>query len=309
MLTIPPYFIHSIDEEGDNGGGGEEAEYNWGVPDNYGQEDSADNADTSGGSAPEVKDNPAWQEVYDLLPAEFHPLIQPKLKAWDDNFAKVQSQYSPYKPFLEKNVPFEALQTSMDFANLLNSDPQAVYNELGRRFGFSGQGQQQVEEKKPVVQEEEEPLFEPQDLSKNPQFAQLQQAYQQLEQRIQQEDQNRQQYQLEQQTYSEINQEWAQLEQKTGVLPQDVKAEIIRRSIFIADQKGPEAIPLLSEGYNDYAGFVSRVRNQRANSSAPDVMSGNGAMPSAKKPMGKMSEDEFTDHIAEMARALSEGNK
>jgi uncharacterized protein YdcH (DUF465 family) len=308
MFTIPPYFILQIDDEAGDTGGGGEPEYNLGVPDDYGQETQNDSGE-AGGSGTEVKDNPAWQEVYDLLPTEFHSLIQPKLKAWDDNFAKVQSQYSPYKPFLEKNVPFEALQTSMDFANLLNADPEAVYRELGRRFGFSGQGQQQVEEKKPPVQEEQEELFEPQDLSKNPQFAQLQQAYQQLEQRIQQEDNSRQQYQLEQQTVSEINREWAALEAKTGSLPQDVKAEIIRRSIFIADQKGHDAVPMISEGYQDYAGFVSRVRNQRANTSAPDVMSGNGAMPSAKKPMGKMTSDEFEDHIAEMARALSEGNK
>lgn len=306
MFIVPKWFpfISMIDKGGDNGGG-EQQEWNLGVPDDYGQESTDTNTDTD---TPPVKDNPAWQEVYDLLPAEFHPMIQPKLKAWDDNFAKVQSQYSPYKPLLEKNVPYEAINTSLEFANLLNANPRAVYEELGKRFGFSEQGQQQVEEKKPVEPELPDGGFEPQDLSKNPQFAQLQQAYQQLEQRIQQEDQQRQEYQLQQQVQAEVNSEWQQLESKVGQLPPDIKAEIIRRSIFIADQKGPNTIPMIEEGYRDYAGFVSRVRNQRANAQAPDVLAGNGAMPSAKKPMGQMSSDEFEDHIAAMAKALAEGN-
>lgn len=310
MLTIPPYFISYIEGEGEGGGDSGESEYNLGVPDDYGQEQQQEQ-NTDSGEQPEVKDNPAWQEVYDLLPSEFHPLIAPKLKGWDDNFAKVQSQFAPYKPLIENNVPFNAIQTSMNLANLINSNPRAVWEELGQRFGFSGQGQQQVEEQKPVEQEQQEENggFEPQDLSKNPQFAQLQQAYQQLEQRMQQEDQQRRQYALEQEAVSEINSEWQQIESRTGTLPPDVKAEIIRRSVFIADQKGPQAIPSLSEGYADYANFVSRVRNQRANNSAPDVMPGNGGMPTAKKSMGKMTSEEFEDHIASMAQAIAEANR
>lgn len=302
MLTIPPYFIHMIEDEGDNGGSSE-PEYNLGVPEDYGQ----DNNQGDQGSEPEVKDNPAWKEVYDLLPSEFHPLIQPKLKSWDDNFAKVQSQYAPYKPLVERGVPYEAIQTSMDFAQLLNSNPRAVYDELAKRFGFSEQGQQQVEEQEPEPKDGEE-VFEPQDLSKNPQFAQLQEAYNKLEQRIQYEDQQKQAWQAEQQAIQEINSEWQAIEAKVGQLPPEVKTEIIRRSVFIADQKGPNAVPSLAEGYNDYAAFVSRVRNTRANASAPSVLPGNGSPPAQRKNYGQMDESEFVDTIAQMAKALAEGN-
>jgi hypothetical protein len=297
-------FITSIEEGGDGGGGSEE--FNLGVPDDYGQDqqqESNDNQDA------EVKDNPAWQEVYDLLPAEFHKQIQPKLAAWDSNFAKVQSQYAPYKPLIERNIPFEAIQTSLDFANLLNANPKAVWDELGQRFGFSGQGQKQVEEEDQKPEVEGDDPFQALDLSQNPQFAQLQKAYQQLEQKAQQQEQAAQQHNLEQQAVREINSEWQAIESRTGSLPFEVKAEIIRRSVFIADQKGPGAIPNLQEGYADYANFVSKVRNQRANNSAPDVLPGNGAQPSGKKSMGKMTEDEFVDHIAQMAQALAEGNQ
>lgn len=305
MFTIPPYFLNFIEEPSDNGGGNSEPEFNLGVPDDYGQQDSSQ--EPEGGSEPEVKDNPAWKEVYDLLPSEFHPLIQPKLKSWDDNFAKVQSQYAPYKPLIERGVPYEAIQTSMDFAGLLNSNPRAVWEELGKRFGFnSEQGQQQVEEQEQEPNPEEQ-VFEPQDLTKNPQFAQLQQAYQALEQKLQAQEQAERQWQEEQQAIQEINSEWQAIESKVGQLPPQVKTEIIRRAVFIADQRG-DGIPNLQEGYNDYARFVSQVRNTRANATAPDVMPGNGGLPKAKKNYGEMNEDEFVDTIAQMAKALAEGN-
>lgn len=307
-MKIPSNLISTIEDGEGSGSGPEETqEFNLGVPDDYGQEQQESN--DSGTEQPEVKDNPAWKEVYDLLPAEFHPMIQPKLKSWDDNFAKVQSQYAPYKPLVERGVPFDAIQTSMDFANLVNSNPRAVWDELGKRYGFSGQGQQQVEENDP--EDNEEPgdgVFEPQDLSKNPQFAQLQQSYQQLEQRLAQEEQAKQAYAEEQRALSEINNEWSQIEAKAGKLPEEVKAEIVRRSIFIGDTRG-DGNYSLAEGYADYANFVSRVRNTRANNTAPDVMPGNGGLPKAKKSYGEMNEDEFVDSIAQMAKALAEGNK
>lgn len=305
MFTIPPYFLNFIEEPSDNGGGSSEPEFNLGVPDDYGQ----GNTEQEQQAETEVKDNPAWKEVYDLLPSEFHPLIQPKLKSWDDNFAKVQSQYAPYKPLIEKGVPYEAINTSMEFAQLLNANPRAVWEELGRRFNFgiSEQGQQQVEEQEPDGDDPEK-VFEPQDLTQNPQFAQLQQAYQQLEQRLQAEDQAKRQWQEEQQAIQEINSEWQAIESKVGQLPPQVKTEIIRRAVFIADQRG-DGIPNLQEGYNDYARFVSQVRNTRANATAPDVMPGNGGLPKAKKNYGEMNEDEFVDTIAQMAKALAEGNQ
>jgi hypothetical protein len=179
---------------------------------------------------------------------------------------------------------------------------------LGKRFGFSEQGQQQVEEENTEEENAEESVFEPQDLSKNPQFAQLQQAHQQLLERLEAEEQAKREWQENQQALQEIDTEWNAIESKTGKLPEEVKTEIIRRSIFIGDQRGDGRYSL-QEGYADYANFVSKVRNMRANNTAPDVMPGTGGLPVAKKSYGEMNEDEFVDSIAAMAKALAEGNK
>jgi hypothetical protein len=284
----------------------EQPEFNLGVPDDYGQE--SEGGETTTQETTEVKDNPAWQAIYDKLPSEFHPLIKPELASWDSNFAKVQSQIAPYKPLIERGVPYEAINTSLEFAQLLNSNPRAVWDELGKRFGFSEQGQQQVEEENTEEENAEESVFEPQDLSKNPQFAQLQQAHQQLLARLEAEEKAKRDWQENQQALQEIDSEWNAIEAKTGKLPEEVRTEIIRRSIFIGDQRGDGRYSL-QEGYADYANFVSKVRNMRANNTAPDVMPGTGGLPVAKKSYGEMNEDEFVDSIAAMAKALAEGNK
>lgn len=250
----------------------------------------------------EVKINPAWQSVLDKLPAEFHPQVLPTFKEWDGNFAKVQSEYAPYKPLIENKVPYEAIENSMQLARFMNADPRAVWDELGKRYGFNSteQGQQQFEEED---QDGEEP--DPTDLSKNPQFAQLQQAYTQLQSQLQQ------QLQIQEETRAmrEVETEWNTLETKLGTkLNDDVRTEIVRRAVYIGDQRG-DGNYSIEEGYQDYAAFVNKVRNQRASNGAPPVLSGNGGQPVPKKNLGNMSDEERRDYIASFAERLANENR
>lgn len=250
----------------------------------------------------EVKISPAWQEVLDKLPSEFHPQITPKLNEWDQNFAKVQSEFAPYKPLIENKVPYEAIENSMQLARYMNADPRAVWEELGKRYGFNSaeQGQQQFEEED---QEQEEP--DPTDLTKNPQFAQLQQAYQSLQSQMQATLQQ----QEEARAQREVENEWNTLETKLGSkLNDDVRTEIVRRAVYIGDQRG-DGNYSIEEGYNDYAAWVNRVRNQRANNTAPSVLSGNGGQPVSKKNLGTMTDDERRDYIASYAERLANENR
>lgn len=252
----------------------------------------------------EVKINPAWQDVLDKLPSEFHPQVLPKLTEWDQNFAKVQSEFAPYKPLLEKNVPYEAIENSMQLARIMNADPRSVWDELGKRYGFNstGQGQQQVEEEDDL---EEEDNSDPNDLSKNPQFAQLQQAYTQIQAQLQQQLNA----QEETRAQREVESEWQNLETKIGTkFNDDVRTEIIRRAVYIGDQRG-DGNYSIEEGYTDYANMVNRIRNQRANNTAPSVLSGNGGQPVSKKNLGNMTADERQDYIASFAEKLANENR
>ena len=90
--------------------------------------------------------NPAWSPLLEKLPSEFVPMVTPTLKEWDTKFQEqlqqVHSQYEPYKQFAEQQVPAEALEQAYNLFQLMNSDPQLVYQQMQEFYGFGGQGQE-----------------------------------------------------------------------------------------------------------------------------------------------------------------------
>lgn len=301
---IAPFIMNTIDEAGDNGGGSEEQSYDDGLGVPYEAPESQEPTDTGSDQSnlnDEFKVDPNWQKVLDVLPAEFHKQVIPTFKEWDGNFAKVQSEYAPYKPLLENNIPYEQVENSIKLAQSLAADPHALWAELGRRFGFgSEQGQQQVNELEDNEEDNTLDLSEQDD----PRIAQLTQTVQQLQQMIEQDHNAKQEAQVRENAQREIDSEWSELETRVGNISPMAKKEIIQRAVLNGDQTGDYS---LSKAYGDYAAFVNHVRNTRANNQAPAVLSGNGGLPVTKKNIGQMSEDERIEHIAAMAKALSEG--
>lgn len=254
----------------------------------------------------EEKRNPAWDEVLNILPQEFHNQVTPAFKKWDENFSKVQSQYAPYKPLVEKNVPFEQIDKAMQIAHLLNVNPQLVYQELHKQFG-----QQQSEQGPPEENDEEEDqeLEEGEfDLTKDPRFVAQQEQLQQMQQYLQSQFEAQQQLELDR----AIANEWKQLEATAnGGQPfdEDIRTEIINRACWLADieeqRTGKEVEPDLAKGYEHYQQFVSKVRNTRANNTAPDVLNGNGGVPSQKVDL--KDSNNLQDHIIATLKAMNQG--
>lgn len=307
-MFIPHFFpfISMIDDVADNGGGGDEQqqEVNLGLEEIHTQDNQEQQQE-------EVKIDPNWQSILDQIPPEFHErVLLPKFKEWDQNFAKVQSDYAPYKPLLENNVPFDNIQKAFQLAELLNSNPKAVYDELGNRFGFnSGQGQQQVEDNE--EQEDQQDIGNPNaqfDITKHPQFVELQNVVNQLTSGLSAQQQAVQNQQEEARVQQEINTEFATLESRVGKLPDNIKAEIMSRAVRIGDARGDGNF-FIEDGYKDYVQFANFIRNSRANNTAPDVMPGNGGMPQQKMKYGEMSDEQRVDAWAEMARKIAEGNQ
>lgn len=312
-MFIPPFMfaflINKIDDEGDNGGSTEtnDSVDDLGVPYVEPTVTTTDEAPITTQTESEVSVNPAWQKVLDVLPQEFHKQVLPEFTQWDKNFAEVQSKYAPYKPLLENNVSMEDIQSSIQLAQFLSSDPQAVYEELGRRYGFGQeQGREQVNEPN-QQQEQEQEYLDLAEQEQNPKLQQLEQTVMGLQQMLQDRDAQAQDFQVRENAQREINSEWQSIEQSVGrQLSPDIRKEVTRRAIAIGDETGNYSI---TEGYKDYAEFVNRVRNSRANNTAPSVLPGNGGQPVTKKNIGQMEESERQDHIAAMVQALVEGQQ
>lgn len=244
--------------------------------------------------------NPAWTPLLEKIPTPFHDEIKPFLSEWDSNFNKVQSQFAPYKPIIEQGIKPEDINQSLQLARLLSANPRLVYDQLAERFGFnSGQGREEETNEEDPEDNEENNFDNPMD---DPRLAPFIQQQQQMAEYLQQQ----QAIQQEQQLQQEIQQEWQSIEKAHGSpIPQDIRAEMIQRAIFIADQKGTE--PSLKEGYDSYNAFVNKVRGQKANNTAPQVFGGNGGLPSTPQGItGDMSDEDRINYIAERARILAQ---
>lgn len=319
---FPFNFISMIDGEGDNGGSDVDTDSGTDYFDELGvppvletEQGGTENPNPAGNQSPNSEDNipPAWEKLFEVLPEQFqkHPTVRDTLKEWDNNFAKVQSDYAPYKPLLENKISYEDIQNSIELTKLINANPRYVYEELGKRYGFTPeQGQQQVEDQDQDNDDEDNIPPNLMELENNPTLKAMKDQLDQFQQMFTKQEQDKQDAQIQETAKAEIQNEWNDLYRDLRIpegrdLPQNVKNEIIRRSVAIGDETGTYS---LKEGYKQYAEFVNYVRNTRVNNTAPTVLPGNGALPSTKKNLGQMDEGERVDHIAAMAKALVEGN-
>lgn len=87
--------------------------------------------------------HPAWNEYLADIPQEFHDKVTPAFQKWDSEVQKkiqsVHSEYEPYKPFKESNIPPERLDYSLQVANAIETDPELVYKALVEHYGPFGE--------------------------------------------------------------------------------------------------------------------------------------------------------------------------
>lgn len=90
--------------------------------------------------------HPAFQEVYNVLPQEFHEKVSPVLKQWEQNvnqrFEQVHSKYGPWDNFIKQGVDPEQVGWAVNMLNMLEQNPREVYDRIGQYYQFNGQQQQ-----------------------------------------------------------------------------------------------------------------------------------------------------------------------
>jgi len=93
------------------------------------------------GSQPQARVHPAWQEILDSVPAEYHEQIIPTLQQWDRGvsrrFQRIHDEYAPYKEFEELEP--DSIKEAVNIYNALTTDPAATWEAIGRVYGLSPQ--------------------------------------------------------------------------------------------------------------------------------------------------------------------------
>lgn len=84
-------------------------------------------------------DNPAWGELLGALPTSLHPVVKPHLSKWDQSvqqrFQTVQSQYEPFKQFIDNGTSPQDLANGLQIMQMLASDPRGFYDRMTSHYG------------------------------------------------------------------------------------------------------------------------------------------------------------------------------
>jgi hypothetical protein len=106
-----------------------------------GDSGTSSDADPAGNSGP----NPAWKDVLDLLPEQFHSLVTPHFQKWDqsaqDRITSVNERFKEYAPFAEHGIGQNDLTEGLRLSQAINQDPKAVYDALAAAYGYDSMAQ------------------------------------------------------------------------------------------------------------------------------------------------------------------------
>lgn len=160
-----------------------------------------------------VNVNPAWNDVLQVIPQQMHSQITPHFQKWDQNYQqsiqKVHSQYEPWKQFIDNGVDPGQVDFSLGLLNAISTNPQEVMTALqewidseeggGQQGSFEQQGQFDQ------TQHQEEPGFDPNDITSHPKFQEMEQAVQTMAQLLLGEREKEQQAQQDAELETELN--------------------------------------------------------------------------------------------------------
>lgn len=87
--------------------------------------------------------NPNWEPVLNLLPESFHSVVTPHFQQWDQaantRIESIKGQYKDFEPFIEHGIGRDDLESGIRLVNLLNENPQALYDALAQSLGTQQQ--------------------------------------------------------------------------------------------------------------------------------------------------------------------------
>lgn len=94
--------------------------------------------------------NPAWGDVLNVIPEQFHSVITPHFQKWDQaansRIESIKSQYNDYQPFVDHGIGRDQIEQGLRLAQMINDNPQQVYEALAASLGTNSQEPQTTPE-------------------------------------------------------------------------------------------------------------------------------------------------------------------
>lgn len=233
--------------------------------------------------------HPAWQEILDQLPDDLHPLITPKLQAWEQGVQQklqsVHSQYDPYKPLVENKIPVDMVEQALYLHHQLENNPQDLIAKAIEHYKLDYVPKDQVQVN--TSEDLEDLEFDGVDITKHPAFQQLSKQLEEMNSTLTAQ----QQAEKEAAEQEELDNYLNELEEQKGPFNKLMVATLIANGM-----DGEQAV----ETYKaEIAQAVQQAlgTNQQQTQQPPVVMGGDGTtgsgLPEQPVKMGNLSKDEL----------------
>lgn len=273
---------------------------------NNGGNDTGSVVENFGGDSQATGDNPAWNDLLDVLPSEFHPMVKPTLEKWDSGvnkrFETVHSQYAPYKPFIEQQITPDEISAAMQMMNLLATDPRKVYDKLGEFYGAdwglgSGQGQPNTNDDDEFDLDGGNSQQANVDLENNPYIKQIQEQQNTIAQFLAAQIEREERAKID----SEIDQQFSNVQQKYGELSQE-DVNIIVSIATTQDKTVEEAAEVLF-------GRLGQVQQQSPSAGLPPIVPTGGGVPNAPINPAELSPKDTRSLVENILRNAAQQNQ
>lgn len=277
----------------------------------------AEQAGAPGAAQQAQPTNGAWKELLGAVPRELHPVVTPHLQKWESNYGQLAQQYAPWKKaFADKGQTAEDLIAAQNLYNLVNQNPELVYQRLAQHLeqlrasqpGYQPQQNQQAGYQQAVGQEPE-PQYEQNGEFEDPRLAQMYQQVQQMNQYLEYQQAQFQQQQQEAQRQGMVSEYEKQVDAGIrSIMAKDPNVDVndlLQRTLV---QVAQGADPDINKAYAEQQQFVQRIRATPLNSAnAPKVMPTGGGMPPTYDTTRPRTTAEKADRVRQIIEASSQG--
>jgi hypothetical protein len=230
--------------------------------------------------------NPAWNDFLQYVPEDKRQEVVPTLKQWDEHVNKMRADYEPWKNL--GTTPDQAEQ-AIKVKNLIESQPQAVYERLGEYLGVSTKEAKKIVEEEAKKETETAPTGTP-DLEK------LQNTVNYMAQILLAQKQEQESTEAEKAEDAKLDAALKELKKKYGDFDEE---EVVMRAVH----RGLSVEKALEEWKAKEAEILKRRP-------APWLLGGGGEIPSPTTDPRKLDRKATKDLIAQTIHlANMEGNK
>ena len=241
--------------------------------------------------------NPAWDELYEVLPKSLHGMVKPVVEKWQSGVDSEFEKIAPYRKFAEAGVNPQVIEASMELARQVASNPKAVYDELAERYGWqqaSAMVQKAVKDTEDVLEDAEESDLFDNDEEGSSELKALKAELDSLKSNLAEQEEYAYQAQLQ----DEIEASLANIKKEAGDVDEEA---IVRRAMLLADDyPDAEIDQLINAAYEQYSGEVEKMR--ATVKKAPRVAGGNANKVPATPPKTLSTKEDRVSAIEEIVK-------